>query len=411
MSALAKSRRLALWLFVGCVLWPFAVATHAEPRWIGTWATAPIPERPGQDTPTLAAATFRQNIHISLGGRTVRLRLSNAFGATPLRLAGVHLALAAPGGAIQPGTDRAVKFAGQDAVTIPAGAPLVSDPLDFPLPPQADVSISIHFAAELPDTLTAHPGSRTTSFLQPGDALATVTLPDARKVERWYFINGLDVLVDAPATSALAILGDSITDGRGTTTDANNRWPDEFVRRYQAQPGLPPLGVLNLGIGGNALVRGGIGPNILARFDRDVLAQSGVRWLLVFAGINDLGGRVSARKEHREFASISDLVAGYQQVITRAHSRNLRVVGATITPYQGADFYWTPDGEADRQKINEWIRHSGAFDAVADFDVAVRDPERPTRLRPEFDSGDHLHLSPAGYARLGEALAPNLFSP
>lgn len=411
MPASANSRRFVLRLFAVCAAAGFFFSAHAAPRWIGTWAAAPIPEMPGKDTPALATATFRQNIHVSLGGSLVRLRLSNAFGLTPLKLAGVHLALAAPGGAIQPGTDRVVKFAGQQAVTIPAGAPLVSDPLEFALPPQADVAVTIRFAPELPATLTAHPGSRTTSFLQPGDALAATAMPEAQKVERWYFINGLDVLVDAPAASALAILGDSITDGRGTTTDRNNRWPDEFVRRYQSRADLSPLGVLNLGIGGNALVRGGIGPNILARLDRDVLAQSGARWLLVFAGINDIGGRVSARKENREFASASEIIAGYQQVITRAHSRNLRVIGATITPYEGADFYWTPDGEADRQRINDWIRHSGAFDALVDFDAAVRDPQSPTRLLPEFDSGDHLHLSPAGYARLGEALEPKLFSP
>jgi len=411
MPALAKSLRLALRLFVTCAALGFLFSAQAAPRWIGTWATAPIPEQPGKDTPALAGATFRQNIHVSLGGDRVRLRLSNAFGATPLKLAGVHLALAAADGGIQPGTDRAVKFAGQDAVTIPAGAPLVSDPLEFPLAPQADVAISIHFAAELPATLTAHPGSRTTSYLQVGDALAATALPDPKKTERWYVINGLDVLVDAAPAAALAIIGDSITDGRGTTTDHNNRWPDEFVRRYQSRTDLPALGVLNLGIGGNALVRGGIGPNVLARLDRDVLAQSGARWLLVFAGINDIGGRVSARKENRDYASVSELVAGYQQVIARAHSRNLRVIGATLTPYQGADFYWTPDGEADRQKINEWIRTSGAFDAVVDFDAAVRDPQSPTRLLAEFDSGDHLHLSPAGYARLGAALDPKLFSP
>jgi len=387
-----------------------AALTSAAPRWIGTWATAPLAETPGKDTPALADATFRQVVHVSLGGNVVRLRLSNAFGATPLRLHGVHLALAAPNGAIQPATDRVVKFAGQTAVTIPAGAHFLSDPLDYPLPPQADVAISIHFA-ELPATLTAHPGSRTTSFLRPGDALAAATLPDARKVERWYVINGLDVLVDTPHATALAIIGDSITDGRGSTTDRNNRWPDEFVRRYQARTDHPPLGVLNLGIGGNALVRGGLGPNILARLDRDVLAQPGARWLLVFAGINDLGGRVAARKEGRAHVPAVDILAAYQQVIARAHSRGVRVIGATITPYAGADFYWTPDGEADRQAINQWIRTSGSFDAVVDFDAAVRDPADPARLAPEFDCGDHLHLSPAGYARLGEALEPKLFSP
>jgi lysophospholipase L1-like esterase len=409
MPAAAPSRFRSLWLLAACLSVALAPVT-AAPRWIGTWATAPLAETPGKDTPALADSTFRQVVHVSLGGSQIRLRLSNAFGATPLHLRGVHLALAAPHGAIQAGTDRVVKFAGQTSVTIPAGALFLSDPLEFPLAPQADVAISIHFA-DLPATLTAHPGSRTTSFLQPGDALAAPTLPEAKKVERWYIINGLDVLADAPHAAALAILGDSITDGRGSTTDQNNRWPDEFVRRYQARTDLPPLGVLNLGIGGNALVRGGLGPNILARLDRDVLAQPGARWLLVFAGINDLGGRVNARKEGRDYASAADILAAYQQIVARAHSRGLRVIGATITPYAGADFYWTADGESDRQAINQWIRTSGSFDAVVDFDAAVRDAQNPARLAPEFDCGDHLHLSPAGYARLAETVDPKLFFP
>ncbi|MBI2511048.1 MAG: SGNH/GDSL hydrolase family protein [Opitutae bacterium] len=404
-SHLRSLRRVAAFAFLTCL-----ASLSAAERWIGTWATAPIAETPGADTPALAEATFRQIVHVSLGGDKVRLRLSNAFGTTPLTLRGVHLARAAAAGAIDPATDRAVTFAGRASVTIPAGASFVSDPLEFPLAPQADVAISLHFA-QLPEKLTAHPGARTHSYLQPGDALAAAALPDAKKTTRWYFINGLDVLTDAPHAAALVLLGDSITDGYGTTTDQNNRWPDEFVRRFQAQPDAPALGVLNLGIGGNRLLRDGLGPNALARFDRDVLAQSGARWLLVLEGINDLGTRLDARKKGGDFASADDLIAALRQLVARAHSRGLRVIGATITPYQGADFYFTPDGEADRQTINDWIRHSGAFDAVADFDAALRDPQNLTRLAPEFDCGDHLHPSLAGYARLAAALDPSLFTP
>jgi len=410
MLAAAKRLLSPLWPFAACALLVLVAPLPAAERWVGTWATAPLPEAPGADTPALAGATFRQVIHVSLGGSQVRLRLSNAFGASALTLHGVHLALAAPDGALQPGTDRALTFSGRPTVTIPAGASFVSDPLDFPLAPQADVAISIHFA-QLPEKLTAHPGARTRSYLQPGDALAAAALPEAKTSTRWYFLSGLDVLTDAPRAAALVLLGDSITDGYGTTTDRNNRWPDEFVRRLQARPDAPALGVLNLGIGGNRLLRDGLGPNALARFDRDVLAQSGARWLLVFEGINDLGTRLDARKKGGDFASAEDLIAAFRQLIARAHSRGLRVIGATITPYEGAGFYFTPDGEADRQKVNDWIRHSGSFDAVADFDAALRDPQNPSRLAPEFDSGDHLHPSLAGYARLAAALDPSLFTP
>lgn len=410
MSAAAKNRSRSLRLLAACFVLVFATALSAAERWVGTWATAPLAETPGPDTPALADATFRQVIHVSLGGNKVRLRLSNAFGTAALTLRGVHLALAAPDGAIQPGTDRALTFSGRNTVTIPAGASFVSDPLDFPLAPQADVAVSIYFA-QLPEKLTAHPGARTHSYLQPGDALGAASLPEAKKSTRWYFINALDVLTEDTNAAAVVLLGDSITDGYGTTTNKNNRWPDEFVRRFQAQPNAPALGVLNLGIGGNRLLRDGNGPNALARFDRDVLAQSGVRWLLVFEGINDIGTRLDARKKGTDFASADDIIGALQQITARAHSRGIRVIGATITPYEGADFYFSPDGEADRQKVNEWIRHSGSFDAVADFDAALRDPKNPTRLAPEFDSGDHLHPSLAGYLRLAGALDPSLFTP
>ncbi|MBA4137172.1 MAG: GDSL family lipase [Opitutus sp.] len=375
---------------------------------MGTWATAPLAEPATKENLALADATLRQIVHVSLGGDTVRLRLSNAFGAEPLALHRAHLALAAPHGGIQPGSDRAVSFGGKTAVTIPAGKSVVSDPLSFPLAPQADVAISLYFE-QVPATLTAHPGARTTSYLQPGDALTATALPEAQKFERWYFINALEVFTAASDAAALAILGDSITDGRGSTTNGNNRWPDEFVRRFQAQPNARPLGVLNLGIGANCLLRDGVGESALRRLDRDVFGQNGVRWLLVYHGINDIGTGRDARKTGAPHATAADLIAGYEQLIARAHAAGLRIIGATITPYAGADFYWDAAGEAIRQETNAWIRTAGRFDAVVDFDAAVRDAIEPARLAPEFDSGDHLHLSVAGLRRLAETVDLDFF--
>jgi lysophospholipase L1-like esterase len=377
-------------------------------RWIGTWATAPLAEPADKEKLPLDGATLRQIVHVSLGGDTLRLRISNAFGETPLVLRGAHLALAAAGGATEQGTDHALTFAGQAGVTIPPGASYLSDPLEFALPPQGDVAISLLFD-HVPVTLTMHGGSRTTSYLQAGDALAATALPDATKFTRWYFINGIDVVSVSPDAAALVVLGDSITDGHGTTTDGNDRWTDTLTRRIQQQKDLPPVGVLNLGIGGNRLLRDGLGPNALARFDRDVLGQAGARWLFVFEGINDIGTRIAARKHGADFASASDLIAAFNQIIDRAHAAGLRVLGATITPYRGADFYFTADGEADRQTINHWIRTSGRFDAVVDFDAALRDPAHPDRLTPEFDD-DHLHPSLAGYRKLAETVDLSLLA-
>ena len=375
-------------------------------RWIGTWATAPLAEPAEKEKLPLAGATLRQIVHVSVGGDTLRLRISNAFGETPLVLRGAHLALAAAGGATQPGSDHALTFAGQAGVTIPAHASYLSDPIDFPLAPQGDVAISL-LCERVPVTLTMHGGSRTTSYLQTGDALAATALPDATKFTRWYFINGLDVVSAAPDAAAIVILGDSITDGYGTTTDGNDRWTDTLTRRLQQQKNAPPTGVLNLGIGGNRLLRDGLGPNALARFDRDVLGQAGARWLLVFEGINDIGTRLEARQHGGDHASAADLIAAFNQIIDRAHAAGLRVIGATITPYRGAQSYFSPDGEADRQTINRWIRTSGRCDAVVDFDAALRDPAQPDRLMPEFDH-DHLHPSLAGYRKLAETVDPGV---
>lgn len=385
-----------------------ATLVASEPRWVGTWATAPVAEAAEKENLALANATLRQVVRLSLGGERFRFRLSNAFGMAPLSLHGASVALAGPDGTIDAATLRRLSFSGRPDVTIPAGASYLSDPLDFPVPRQGDVAISLHVDRP-PALLTVHGGARATSFLVPGDALAAPALSEPVRFTRWYFINGIDVLVDDPAAASIVLLGDSITDGYGVKPETNQRWPDAFVRLLQARSDVVPLGVLNLGIGGNALLRGGLGPNALARFDRDVLGQAGARWLLIFGGINDIGGRIEARKKGAEYSSAAEIIAAYEQLIARARTAGLRVLGATVTPYEGAGFYFSPDGEADRQAVNRWIRTCGRFDAVVDFDAALRDPAQPSRLAPEYDSGDHLHPSMAGYQRLAESVDVTLF--
>lgn len=388
---------------------PSCTTTSASSsRWIGTWATSPVAESAEKDKTPFAGATLRQVVHVSIGGSQVRVRLSNAFGAGPLSLHGAHVALAGKDGSIDPTSDRPLRFSGQPAVTIPAGALIVSDPIDFPLASLSDVAITLHFK-EVPATLTMHGGSRTTSYLKAGDALSAPAMPDATTFTRWYFINGIDVVARQPS-AAVVILGDSITDGYGSPPDQNVRWPDALARRLQARPETRHIAVLNHGIGGNRLLRDGLGPNALARFDRDVLAQAGVRFLIVFEGINDIGTAKDARARGEAHATAADIIAAYEQLIARARTHGLQVIGATITPYTGADFYFSPEGEADRQAVNTWIRSSGRFDAVIDFDAALRNPAEPNRLSPAFDSGDHLHPSIDGYRALADAVDLDLFA-
>jgi lysophospholipase L1-like esterase len=284
---------------------------------------------------------------------------------------------------------------------------MVSDPLSFDLPALSDLAVTIHLN-DAPAAITTHPGSRTTSYLQSGDAVSAADLPKAGTVDHWYFLNGVDVSGGASAGS-IVTLGDSITDGAKSTTNKNGRWPDTLARRLQQNKSTAQIAVLNQGIGGNRLLHDGLGPNALARFDRDVLAQSGVRWLIVLEGVNDLGTRANARTRGEQAATLEDMIGAYEQIILRAHAHSIRVYGATILPYEGA-FYFTPEAEADRQAINKWIRTSGKFDGVIDWDAATRDPQHPTHLSAAADSGDHLHPADAGYQIMGDAIDLKLFA-
>ena len=381
----------------------FCQNQNAGPCWVGTWASSPQLDD-AKDTPAELSsppATLEQFVRVSAGGKKIRVRFSNAFGTTPLVISGAQVATATSVGAVKAGTAKELTFNGKKRVSVPAGALMVSDPVDFDLPYLGDVAITTVLEGA-PQGITAHPGSRTTSYIWSGRPEGPLDISRAVKVDHWYYINGIDV-ESAKCAGSVAIIGDSITDGRGSTTNGNNRWPDMLMRRIDASAETRGIGVLNHGIGGNRLLRDSLGPNALARFDRDVVAQTGVRWLIVFEGVNDIGTRLHAEKVNQSWATADDIIDAFQQMILRAHTHGIKVYGATITPF-GGSFYDSPQTEEERTKVNQWIRTGGAFDGVVDFDKIVRDPQQPDRLRPAYDSGDHLHLSPAGYTVMADAV-------
>lgn len=391
-------------------------AQSASPQvWVGSWAASQqIPEPANSLSPgDLHDVTIRQIFHLSMGGATLRVHLSNAFGTEPLHFVAVHIAhpLSVSSSTIDPASDRELSFAGSAEVTVPAGAEYISDPIKYPVAVLSNLAVTFYLA-ETSAGQTGHPGSRATSYYVHGDLVSAANLPEAQRVDHWYQIAGIDVLAPANGASIVA-LGDSITDGHASTTNGNDRWTDVLAERLQTSSPTRNTGVLNEGIGGNRLLIDGLGPNALARFDRDVLAQAGVRWLIVFEGVNDLGGLArNGEVSPEEHALLVHRILGaYQQMIVRAHAHGIYVIGATITPYTGSDYYHPgPRSEADRQAINQWICAAGNFDAVIDFDKVVRDPQHVDRLLSAYDSGDHLHPSPAGYRAMGEAVPLSLFA-
>lgn len=390
---------------------------HAQmPEVGGSWSTSVyVPEPANQLPPAdLTDATLRQVVHLSIGGGAVRVHFSNAYGTAPLHITSAHVArpLASGSAKIDPATDRALTFSGRPDVTIPAGAEWISDSVTFSAAPTSDLAISLRFE-QPPSRQTGHPGARATTFYTHGDLTAAPDLPGAKTTQHWYTISAVDTY--GFAAGSIVAFGDSITDGHGATLDKNDRWPDVLAQRISGAGQDHGLffGVLNQGIGGNHMLTDGLGPSALARFDHDLLAQSGVRYAILLEGINDLGKLAretppAASAEHT--ALVHDLIASYQQFITRAHAHGIRVIGATVTPDGGSDYYHPAAiDEADRQAVNAWIRAAGHFDGVVDFDQVLADPANPTHLLPAYDSGDHLHPSPAGYRAMGNAIPLTLF--
>jgi lysophospholipase L1-like esterase len=397
------------------LIFSFNFPAQAQTYWVASWTAAQQLAEPQNSLAAddLRDATLRQIVHLSLGGTQLRVRISNHFGTAPLHFTAIHIAqpITTTSAKIVEGTDEALTFSGRPDVIVPAGADYLSDPVDFPAAALSDLTISLHLDAP-PQQQTGHPGSRATSYLVRGNQVAATDLPNAKTLEHWYFIAGVEVAAP-PQAAAIVAFGDSITDGHGATTNGNDRWPDILAKRLQANAGTTNLAVVNAGIGGNRLLLDSLGPNALARFDHDVLAPAGARYVIVLEGVNDLGMLV--REGHptsaEHAALVRRIIGAYEQMIARAHAHRIHVIGATILPFVDSQFY-NPgsESEADRQAVNQWIRTPGHFDAVVDFDMIMRDPQHPDRLLPTLDSGDHLHPSAVGYAAMANAIPLALFS-
>ena len=395
----------------------------ADPaQWIATWVASPHAAGPDDLPPAplhgdglvFAGSTLRQTVHVTLGGQRIRLRLSNACGSAALAVAGVCLALPRGGQAgvsgIQAGSSRQATFGGQPGIDVPPGAEAACDPVGFGLAPGSNLTVTMYLArGQESGGITSHPGSRTTSYLAAGSRLTGEDLTAAALTDHWYFLGGLEVQA-GPGAAAVAIVGDSLTDGRGSTTNGNDRWPDRLFARLQSDPATSRVAVLNQGIGGNRVLSDGLGPGALTRLDR-VIAQNAVRWLVVFEGVNDLGAAEPTQTAQQNAAR--DLISAYRLMVMRARALQMLVFGATLTPFGGHAGYDDSGGrrETARQAVNHWMRTSHQFDAVLDFDRAVRDPSSRRWLLAPFDSGDHLHLSPAGYQALADAVPARLFRP
>uniref|UniRef100_A0AAU3I4J3 SGNH/GDSL hydrolase family protein n=1 Tax=Streptomyces sp. NBC_01393 TaxID=2903851 RepID=A0AAU3I4J3_9ACTN len=363
--------------------------------WTGTWEAAA-----SGTAPALPGASIRNVVHAGVGGRAARVRLSNRLGTKPLQLGSVTLALQRPGEPGSPravaGSVRAVTFAGARSVTVPVGRDLVSDPVDLAVPADANLLVSVHTPADS-GPATYHRSALQANFVAPGaDRTAQESgAAYTTTVSSWYYVTGVDVLA-APAAGSVVALGDSITDGTGSSFDANHRWPDRLAARLRGLPAHRRPGVLNAGISGNRLLLDGRGPSALTRLDTDVFSRAGVRTMIVLEGINDIKGT----PEQTDPRVLED---AYRLIVRRAHARGIRVIGGTITPYAGHGAY-TPAREAVRQAVNVAVRTHRIFDVVADFDAAVRDPSRPSRILPAYDPGDHLHFNDAGMRALADAI-------
>lgn len=408
-----------------------ASAKKKYDHWVGTWATALVALSNTAGKFGAVDTTYREIVHISLAGPLARIVLSNEFGTEPLTIGAAHVALASSGGDISLATAHALTFNGSPTVIIPAGATAGSDPAALALTPFADVAVSIFIPAQTISTVSIHTFADQTSYTAPGNVVgaASLTQPgnaqnattlaatgtpvdptsvaSPEKTYAWPFLKGIDVYV-GPKFGSVVTFGDSITDGALSTRDANSRWPDLLAHRLHDNKGTDDLGVLNEGIGGNRVLHDDTGPKALDRFDRDVLSQAGVKYVVLMEGINDIGHAADPVKPY-DVVSADEIIAGLKQLATRAHAKDIKIIGATLTPYVGAK-YASPAGETMRQAVNQWIRTTKDLDGVIDFDKATQDPANPTVFLPAADSGDHLHPKDAGYKIMADAINLKLFT-
>jgi lysophospholipase L1-like esterase len=394
-------------LLLLCLL-ALPAATFAAPpdHWVGTWAASPV-SGPNTDGKYGAAdTTYREIVHTSLGGSRVRVVLTNEFGTDPLTINAAHVAISAGGSDITPTAERPLTFGGRPAIIIPPGALALSDPVDLKLPAGTNLAVSLFVPAQPIQHVSLHTFANQTSYTAPGNVVGETKLDSPKELINWPFLKGVDILAGGNSASIVAF-GDSITDGAHSTLSANTRWPDVLARRLQADKKTADLAVLNEGIGGNRVLHDVAGPNALARFDRDVLAQAGVKYVIILESINDIGH--ATRSTPDDIVSADDLIQGLAQMAERAHLHGIKVYGATLTPYKGAGYAYPP-GEAMRTAINHWIRTTNQLDGFIDFDKATQDPANPEAFAPANDSGDHLHPSDAGYKAMADSIDLKLFT-
>lgn len=448
MTTHSRLSRLALLLALTATAYAAPPADH----WVGTWAAAPVAANNGLPTPTSAAlaaptppaapatptsaaspqaaapatptsapparppafvygatdTTLREIVHVSLGGPILRVVFTNEFGTDPLTIAAAHVAISQGGSAINLVSSAGLTFGGRTSVTIPPGALIVSDPAAVKLPAGSDLAISLFLPAQPIAHLSVHSFADQTSYTAPGNVVGAQALQSPAEISSWPFVKGVDVKVPASA-AAIVAFGDSITDGAHSTRNANLRWPDDLFRRLQADPRTASLAVLNEGIGGNRILHDTTGPSALARFDRDLLAQSGVRYVILMESINDIGHAYDPNPARvYDLVTAGDLIVGLTQLAERAHTHGIRVYAATLTPYVGAG-YSSPAGEQVRQAVNQWIRTTKLVDAILDFDKATQDPANPAVFSSTADSGDHLHPNDAGYKSMADSIDLKLF--
>jgi lysophospholipase L1-like esterase len=415
---------------VGTLLPGLVSGAAAEDHWVATWAASPQaarlnlprpaqapaatpgpnPASPANQAPPFPAPpgfnnqTVRMVVHTSIGGRRARIQLSNAFGTAPLKIGAAHVALRDKESAILQASDHALTFSGKPSFAIPPGAEVISDPVDLDVPKLGDLAISVYVPGEVATPTTHSTGLHTTYISKTGDFTGAPSIGDATKTQSWYWISSVDVIAP-PDTRLIVAYGDSITDGATSTPDTDSSWPSQLAQRLLASKATASIAIVNQGISGNRVLSDGAGVSALARFDRDVLAQPGVQWVIVMEGINDIG---MGPRTGPDVITVEDLIAGQKQIIERAHMRGIKVIGATLTPFAGAAYY-SEGGEATREALNEWIRAGKAYDAVIDFDAVTRDPENPKQIRPAYNIRDHLHPNDIGYKAMADAVDLSLF--
>lgn len=384
----------------------FAAAAQPD-HWVGTWATSPVALANSSDKFGASDTTFREIVHVSLGGSSVRIIVSNEFGLDPLTIGAAGIAPNTGGGAIDSASAGTLTFSGRPSVTIPPGALAVSDPVNLKVPALSDLAVSLFVPQQPMRVVSLHTFADQTSYEASGNAVADKTLQSSEKIYSWPFLKGVDVMAGGKSATIVAF-GDSITDGAHSTRDGNARWPDVLAQRLQANKKTRQLGVLNEGIGGNRVLHDRTGPSALARFDRDVLAQAGVKYLIILESINDIGHAYTLRNPD-DIVTADDLIAGLSQLATRAHTHGIKVYGATLTPYMGAG-YSSPAGEKVREAVNQWIRTTNQLDGFIDFDQATRDATNPQNFSEAAGSADHLHPGDSGYKLMGDAIDLKLFT-